>query len=356
LKKKVGIIGTNGLPAKYGGFETLTNYLVRDLSKDFDLTVYCSNLNKNERIKIYNGAQLVHLPFSANGIQGVLYDILSILHAFSSMDVLLILGSSGTIILPLNLLFRKKIVFNFGGLDWQREKWNYIAKKFLKISEAFGVKFSNSTIVDNAVFAEYVKNHYKIDSTLIEYGGDHVCPQDNKDILVKYGIEFKKYFLSVSRAQEDNNIHLLLDAFVRTPHFNLVVISNWQTSPYGNDLKNRFSQYRNIKLVDAVYDQVELDTIRSNANWYIHTHSACGSAPSLIEAMYLGLPIIAYDVATNKSTTEGKAVYFGNIEYLMRLLNEIKKYNREEFAVKMKEIANRRYKWEIISRKYKELF
>ena len=71
MKKKVGIIGTNGLPAKYGGFETLTNYLVRDLSNDFELTVYCSKLNKNKQLKEFKGAKLVHLPLSANGMQGV---------------------------------------------------------------------------------------------------------------------------------------------------------------------------------------------------------------------------------------------------------------------------------------------
>lgn len=356
MKKKVGIIGTNGLPAKYGGFETLTNYLVRDLSKDFDLTVYCSNLHKDERLQQYNGAKLVYIPLSANGIQGVLYDILSILHSLFSMDVLLILGSSGTVVLPINFFFRKKVVFNFGGLEWQREKWNFIAKKFLKISEAFGVRYANTIVVDNAVFAEYVKNSYDKESRLIEYGGDHVLPANNQGILEKYGISFPQYFLSVSRAQEDNYIHLLLDAFVKVPELNLVVISNWKISSYGINLKENYSGYQNIKLVDAVYEQVDLDIIRSNAKWYIHTHSKCGSAPSLIEAISLGLPIISYDVPANRSTTEEKAVYFNNTAELINILKKINEYNSKEYAASMREIASRRYKWEIISKKYSELF
>lgn len=356
MKKKIGIIGTNGLPAKYGGFETLTNYLVRDLSKDFDLTVYCSNLHKDEQLQEYNGAKLVHIPLSANGMQGVLYDIVSILHSLFSMDVLLILGSSGTVVLPINFFFRKKVVFNFGGLDWQREKWNFIAKKFLKVSEAFGVKYADTIVVDNAVFAEYVKNNYDKESKLIEYGGDHVLPANDQGILEKYGINFPQYFLSVSRAQEDNYIHFLLDAFVKVPELNLVVISNWKTSPYGKNIKENYSGYQNIKLVDAVYEQVDLDIIRSNAKWYIHTHSACGSAPSLIEAMSLGLPVISYDVPANKSTTEEKAIYFNSTAELINILKKIDEYNSKEYAASMKEIAARRYKWKIISRKYKELF
>jgi len=356
LNKKVGIIGTNGLPAKYGGFETLTNYLVRDLSKEFDITVYCSSLHKKEPLKEFNGAQLVHLPFSANGFQGILYDMVSILHSLFFMDVLLVLGSSGTLIFPLNYIFRKKIVFNFGGLDWQREKWNFVAKKFLKLSEAFGVKFAQITIVDNAVFAEYVKAHYNKESVLIEYGGDHVLPASDKAIMDKYDITFNAYFLSVSRAQEDNYIHILLDSFVTTPDLNLVLISNWYTSAYGINLKKNYSGYKNIKLVDAVYDQIELDVIRSNANWYIHTHSACGSAPSLIEAMSLSLPIISYDVPANRATTENKALYFKDANEMKNILTAINEYKSKEYAVSMKEIASRRYRWELISKKYKETF
>jgi len=356
LKKKVGIIGTNGLPAKYGGFETLTNYLVRDLNKEFDITVYCSSLHKNNPLKNFNGAHLVHLPFSANGFQGIIYDILSILHSLFFMDVLLVLGSSGTLIFPLNYIFRKKIVFNFGGLDWQREKWNYLTKKFLKLSEAFGVKFAQTIIVDNMVFGEYVRDNYNKESVLIEYGGDHVLPASDKAIMDKYNITFNEYFLSVSRAQEDNYIHILLDAFVTTPNLNLVVISNWHTSAYGINLKKNYSDYKNIKLIDAVYDQKELDVIRSNANWYIHTHSACGSAPSLIEAMSLSLPIISYDVPANRATTENKALYFKDANEMKNLLSAINGYNSKEYSTSMKEIASRRYRWEIISRKYKETF
>jgi glycosyltransferase involved in cell wall biosynthesis len=356
LKRKIAIIGANGLPAKYGGFETLTHYLVVELARDFNITVYCSNLNKDKRIKSFMGATLIHLPLSANGIQGILYDTISIIHALFTQDTLLILGSSGTIILPVNFLFRKNIVFNFGGLDWQRAKWNVLAKWYLKLSEALGVKYSNDIIVDNSVFKDYVSEEYKKMSVIIEYGGDHVIKEVDYNFLRKYNLQGKEYFLSVSRAQEDNNIHILLNAFNLLSNKTLAVISNWGISEYGKKLKEMFQDRNNIILIDAIYDQKELDSIRAASYCYIHTHSACGSAPSLIEAMNLGLPIISFDVPANRATTQNKALFFRDEHELIHLIQNLDDGALQKMKIESENIARECYKWSIICKKYRELF
>ena len=106
-KKKVAIIGTNGIPAKYGGFETLAEYLVKYLNTEYDLFVYCAKTPKSNRLERFNNARLIYLPFKANGWQSMVYDAVSIFHSLFIADVLVILGFSGVFAFPLRVFFKK---------------------------------------------------------------------------------------------------------------------------------------------------------------------------------------------------------------------------------------------------------
>ena len=129
---KIAIIGTAGLPAKYGGFETLAEYLTKELNQRHLFMVYCSSNMYSRKLSQYNGSNLKYIPLNANGAQSILYDIVSMIHALFFADVILILGVSGCIFLPvLRLLFRKKIIVNIDGLEWQRDKWSRFGKSFL---------------------------------------------------------------------------------------------------------------------------------------------------------------------------------------------------------------------------------
>ena len=161
--------------------------------------------------------------------------------------------------------------------------------------------------------------------------------------------------MSVSRAQPDNNLHLLLEAFSKTPDNNLVLVSNWDKFDYGIKLKKKYVNFNNIYIVEAIYNLSILDTIRSNAKAYIHSHTYCGTAPSLVEAMNLGLPIISFKVDTNIKTTENKAKFFTTSNDLIKVVNSISDSEIIDLGNKMKEIAKRRYSWEIISNKYSKL-
>ncbi len=358
-KIKVAIIGSVGIPAKYGGFETLTEHLVDNLSNEYDLTVYCSGKKypKNSRKKQYKNATLKYIPLQANGIQSIPYDTLSIIHALFYTDVLLILGVAGAWILPFVKLFtKKKIIISIDGIEWKRDKWNRIAKWYLFWAESMAVKYSHIDISDNEAIQDYTAMRYGTLSRIIEYGADHtlkVSPSESD--LNEFPFLKNNYAVKVCRIEPENNVHEVLEAFMDLPDYQLVMVGNWNNSEYGIIFKEKAKAYKNILLLDPIYDQRKLDLIRGNATLYIHGHSAGGTNPSLVEAMYLGLPILAYNVSYNRKTTENKALYFNNQFELVELVNNTSSETLTEIGENMEKIAMRRYIWEKIAIKYQAL-
>lgn len=357
--KKVAIIGTAGVPARYGGFETLAHHLVYQWKDQFNVTVYCSKevYKRGDRPKTWNGARLIYLPFSANGLQSIIYDIVSILHALFYADTLLILGVSGCVLVPVVKMFTKKnIVVHIDGLEWRRNKWNGPAKKFLRWSEMLAVKYSDADVADNDEIKKYTAEHYNSLSYQIEYGADHVMKVNAEESdLLKYPFLKGAYAFNVCRIEPENNVHVVLEAFSQLPSQVLVMVGNWKNSVYGKSLKEKYGQYPNIYILDAIYNQRELDVLRSNCLMYMHGHSAGGTNPSLVEAMYLGLPIISFDAAYNKATTEHKALYFHDAQDIITLLNNSKNIDFVSVATQMSQIAKRRYNWSNVASKYAQL-
>jgi glycosyltransferase involved in cell wall biosynthesis len=354
-KVKSSFLGTNGLPAQYGGFETLVNNLTKELSGKLEIEVFCGKTPESSRLETFNGAKLRYINLNANGIQSIPYDILSLILSWFKSDSILLLGTPGSIVIPLLKVIQSKtkIITNFGGLEWERDKWGFFAKKYLKLSESIAVRFSDLIVADNQAFVDYIMKEYGKKSKLIEYGGDHVTKRLlSSSIKKKYPFVNESYSISVSRAQPDNNLHVVLEAFKMCPERRLVLVSNWNSFQYGKDLKEKYKDVSNIHMQNAIYDQEELDTLRSNAELYIHSHSFCGTAPSLVEAMCLGLPVISFKADTNVFTTENKAMYFKDETELTKLICSINEKILTENSLNMQEIANRRYTWKHISDKY----
>jgi glycosyltransferase involved in cell wall biosynthesis len=357
--KKISIIGTNGLPGNYGGWDQLVYHLTLLLNDQFDFIVYSSSHNKENIYKKFNGAKIRTLKFKANGIQSIPYDFFSMLDSIFKSKIYFICGTSGAFAIPLFRLLGKKIILNPDGKEWERGKWSFFIRKYLKFSELIGVKFSHSIIADNIKMQEYFKAYYNKSSTLIEYGGDHVLFKNlTKFVSDKYKIISKSYVFKVCRIVPENNISLILETFSTFPSVKLVIIGNWNNSEYGTSLKKKYSCFKNILILDPIYNQVELDEIRGNCGLYIHGHSVGGTNPSLVEAMSLGLTIAAYNVGYNLETTNHKALYFSNSIDLKDILINFSngKFSNNEIGIQMKEIAELRYKWLNISQKYSLLF
>jgi glycosyltransferase involved in cell wall biosynthesis len=340
--KKIAIVGTVGLPACYGGFETLVENLVEeDCNKD--ITIYCSSKSYDKKINMYKGARLVYIPLKANGPQSIFYDIASLLHAlFKQPDVVLILGVSGCIFLPLfRLLSKSKVVTNIDGLEWRRDKWAKWPKRFLKFSEELAVKHSDVVISDNQAIADYVQDQYGVKSTVIAYGGDHaVC----KDMTIRDD----GFALALCRIEPENNVEMILQAFSQTDK-PLKFIGNWNSSEFGRSMKSKFSVFNNIDIIDPIYDIDKLSVLRSSCSFYVHGHSAGGTNPSLVEMMHFGKSIFCFDCNYNRASTEDKAEFFADADVLVELMKLEKTIDNGHI---MLEIAQRRYTWDIVRKQY----
>lgn len=355
---KIAIIGTVGIPARYGGFETFAEQLVKTLSREFDFTVFCSGREYPEKRRYHNGARLLYIPIKANGIWSVVYDIVSVLRALLFADVLLILGVSGCIVLPLvRLLGCKKTIVNIDGVEWRREKWKGPGKWFLRLSEALAVRFADAVVSDNRVIQDYVLSEYHRRSVFIPYGADHAMRRGHRESTLQgYPFLAAPYACAVARIEPENHPDIVLEAFARPGAMDLVFLGNWDRSPYGVRLRKKYGNLPNLHLLDAEYDRVLLDEVRSGCRLYVHGNGAGGTNPSLIEAMFLGLPIAAYDVPYNRETTQNKALYFSGARALADLARNHKEETLRNVAGELEKIAEENYTWARVAGLYKKLF
>lgn len=358
MAKKVAIVGIQGLPANYGGFETMVENIIGDnCSPSIEYTVYCSAKDmKSDELKEYKGAKLKYLHIKSHGVWSIPYYSLTMMKCLNKgYDTILMLGCGGGFALPFFKLFSKaKVVVNVDGIEHRREKWGKLARFLIRSLEVGVVKWADLLVSDNNGIQNYVKETYGKHSEMIAYGGDTVLREmsleECEEVLSKYGLIKNAYAISVCRIEPENNCHVTLEAFSRSNR-NLVFIGNWDRSEYGHNLKEKYSKFPNIRILDPIYDIDTLYALRSNAELYIHGHSAGGTNPSLVEAMFFGIPIYAFDCIYNIESTFHKAHYYHTVDDLLNLIEDMPK-NGEL----MKQLAYEHYTWKMIAEQYEKLY
>ena len=349
-KKQIAVIGTVGLPAKYIGFETLAAHLVQNLGGEWDFTVYCSakQFSKAERVKTHNGAKLIYLPFQADGIQGVFYDMIGIMHALFYADVLLILGVSSSFLIPFVRLFtNKKVITSVDGYTWKRDKYNKLTMLYRNMAEWIALKFSHVNIANKESMQDY---------TALRYATRNLQVGELITETSKYAFMDRPYAFKHCRVAPENNIEMILESFVQTPQHQLVIAGNWNKTEYGKELRKAYSIFPNIHILDPIYNPYELDMLRANSFAYVHGNQPGGVDAALLEAMFMGLPVLSLDTQRNKITTEGKALYFSTADELARMFNQTRIGEFQQVGSAMQETAHRRYTWQLIATKYEYLF
>lgn len=356
---RIAIVGIQGLPNQYGGFETLSEFLVKYLGKTHEFTVYCSAVDQKEKPERYLGAQLKYYDITSHGGKGILFDCKCLWDAVNGdYDVILVLGFGPGPLMPfLSKKTKNRIILNFGGLDWMRDKWSTNARRVIKMCEKLLVKNSAIIVSDNGKIRDYVQEEYGRDSELIAYGGDQASPLPiTEELREKYPFLNGRYAFEVARIQSDNNIEMLMQAFMKAKEMPLVLVGNWKSTEWGRQMKAKYENESPLVLLDAIYDKSILDVLRSNCYLYVHGHSAGGTNPSLCEAMYLGLPILAFSNGYNENTTHHQARYFKDADELCQIVKAITKEELDTMRPLMKHYANEHYRWEGIAKEYERLF
>jgi hypothetical protein len=357
IKNKLAIVGIKGLPAKYGGFETFVDQFCKNTDIDKkDISVYCDV--ETDLSETYDYCKRIKVPLLANGISSIFFDMCAMLHAAINKRDILLLGCSGALVIPICKLFRVKVVTNIAGLEWSRNKWGKFARFTLKFLEKLAIKYSDHIIADNSGISDYIKEEYGKKAKVIAYGGDHLPLEafDNNELenlKIQYEIPFvvANSYIAVARCQSDNNIEEILLTFSHLKNKNIIFVSNWEVSDYGEKIRNQFKDFSNIALIGPIYDLRELTVLRMAAKAYIHGHSAGGTNPALVEAMWCGLTCYCFDNIFNRSTTHNQADYWHHQNELKRLIE-----NENENENDMTEIAKSEYTWQHIVTEYKGVF
>lgn len=318
---RIGVIGSDGIPARYGGFETFVEQVAPHwVQLGHEVVVVGSAMGRDvatvDSQAYDSGIVCRYISLSANGASSIVYDVLSFLKIWRDVDAVLVLGVSAGLFFPVfqMLAGSRRIVVNVDGLEARRAKWTGFRKRFLAVSEDVSIRHADVVVCDNDGIRDIVDAKYKVPTVTIAYGGDHVLAirDDQADQMLneKFGIVPQSYALSIARIEPENNIGLMIDAFLASEHARYVLVGNFSGTEYGRQLKQTYGGERRLLFVDSLYDHRALASLRSRCKFYLHGHSVGGTNPSLVEILPYARPVLSFDCVFNRRTLKNTGGYF----------------------------------------------
>lgn len=352
---RFAIVGTRGIPARYGGFETFAEELsTRLVERGHRVTVYCRERHPEP---MYRGVRLQYLPTIRHKYFDTLaHTFLSTLHLLGSRyDALLYCNAANAIFTWMPRVLGMPVALNVDGLERHRKKWNALAKTWYRISEWLATWMPNAVVTDAQAIAQYYHEKYRRDSVMIPYGAE-LGAVGTCDVLHKLGLEPTKYFLYVSRMEPENNGLLVREAFERVAtDLKLALIGD---APYAADYiaKVRDTHDPRIVIPGAIYGQGYRE-LGSHCFAYIHATEVGGTHPALIEAMGRGALTLYLDTPENAEVAGGAGLPFTN-EDLSRVIEHVLAYSEEErqaWRTRSMERVRARYSWDAVTDAYEKL-
>ena len=381
-RKNIFIIGSNGIPAKYGGFETFVENLTKErIDENIKYHVACLANDNNEFE--YNNARCFNVKVPNIGAaKAEYYDLVALERTIKYIKknkiqnaIVYVLGTGvGLFIWLYKIRLHKlgaKLFVNPDGCEWKRDKWNFILKKFFKVCEKKMAKNADLLICDSVNIENYIKDEYKKynpNTTFIAYGSNVKEDESvNIDELNKWynknNIKPNEYYLIVGRFVPENNYETMIKEFIKSKTSkDLVIITNVEENKFYKKLKEEtnFENDKRIKFVGTVYNSSMLKKIREDAYCYLHGHEVGGTNPSLLEALATSKLNLLLDVGFNKEVAKDAAFYWnketGNLSTLINETDNLSKEEIEKFSNLAKERIKQDYTWQKIVKQYEDIF
>jgi len=353
---KIAIVGTKGIPAKYGGFETFAFHLAKHLSMaSHEVTI----VNEKDN----HAAQFdfpVNICYSTNkkSEHPLLFYKQSLKLVCKSNDIILVCGVGGTMFYPL-AKGKALLVTNVDGLEHLRGKYTFLQRKFVFVLQKLAALFSDHLVADSAEVKKYWLRRFpgkekKISD--IAYGAEEPVVFDDS-ILKKIGVSSGDYYLVVARLVPENNLQLILDGFAKYKgNKKLVIVGNTNDNPFSITISKNGND--RIKFIGAIYDKPLLDSLRKNCFAYLHGHSVGGTNPALLEAMICKCVCICHDNVFNREVSGNDQLYFNTSSKLSERIFDLEKDSlmKERLSVSAYQRVVSNYSWSKIAERYSQMF
>jgi glycosyltransferase involved in cell wall biosynthesis len=358
---RIAILGTRGIPASYGGFETFAEHLsTRLVARGHEVTVYCRAHYVSPRQLEYQGVRLRVLPTIRHKyFDTVVHAFLSALHAVPSrFDAALICNAANAPFASILRFTGTPVAINVDGLEHKRKKWNWLGRRYYLLAELLSTVLPNVTVTDAQVIHDYYLARYNAPSTMIAYGAE-VERKPDRDTVKRWRVEPNRYVLYVSRLEPENNAHLVIEAFkrVRTAYKLLIVGDAPYAHDYIQDLRERARGDKRIVFTGFVFGQ-DYRALQQNSYCYVHATEVGGTHPALLEAMGYGNCVLTLATPENIEAVGDAGIHYAGeydlAEKLQRVLRDGSLVQAYRHRAQLR--VQKYYDWERIVDRYEQMF
>jgi glycosyltransferase involved in cell wall biosynthesis len=352
--KRIAFIGIRGIPLVYSGFETCAEQITpRLVQKGWDVTVYCRRHSYQSSRRSYKGVSLVILPsLNVKGLDTFTHSLFATLHVifFRRTDIVYYFGVGSALFSILPRLFGIRTIVNVDGLDWKREKWGFIGRSYLRLSERLALQCATYTLTDSHFVHDYYAKHYLREIGMIPYGYTYYRPDKNR--LKPFHLQPSRYIVWTGRLVPDNHLDELIQAFQSVPQdICLIVVGNGTESKIPSDPRIRYVGF---------VDRLDYAALVAYSLLYVETKRSGGTHPSLLDAMGYKALIVSNDYPSNKEVLGSTALYYaaGDSKDLANTLIRVltSPYSFRRFQASAYSRARTLYSWDAVLQSYLTLF